>query len=133
MNTKNKIIIITVGIVIVLAVIFGFKISTRGVPVGEAGSSYPYYGLGTSSSVLCTNAIQTKIVSTSTSLQYLQLQNTTPNSQVWVGLGAPAATGTGLLLTSTTSAQTLNAPIYAGSIYCLAQGSNATVTVEQLQ
>ena len=84
----------------------------------------------TNTGTLCTSGASTQIVATSTSRQFISISNQSAYT-IFLGLGVPAATSSGITLFASTTIQLNETNLYGGAIYCLAVGGNASTTVAE--
>ena len=123
-----------IGLIVIMAVI-ALIVFVRQTPVkvGDAQTSNVEYFPGTNTAVACGNASSTLLLATSTGVRnFIRISNISPYN-VYLALGANAATSSGLWLAASSTWQ-MSDPnvIYSGSVYCLSQGGSATATVVTL-
>ena len=129
---KNIYKILAVGLVLAaFLIVIHTEFSPKNSLAG--GTGYPHWGPAKNTSALCAQASSTLLIATSTgSRQFLRFSNLGTNA-VYLGLGANAATTSGVtIFASSTFEFTQNPIIYMGSVYCLSGGPSATITIEEL-
>lgn len=131
--SKKWLLGIPVVLSVILVILFQLHISVGGLKA--AASGFTYYNSGTNTAVLCKNG-QPTLISTSTPARvYVRISDSSANTgnlnDMYLGLGTTAATGTGIYLNATSSTWEMgqNELVYAGPIYCLADGQDATATI----
>ena len=119
------------GVVLTLIIVLFTNHTVNPALAGATG--YPHWGPAKNTSALCAQASSTLLIATSTgSRQFLRFSNLGTNA-VYLGLGANAATTSGVtIFASSTFEFTQNPIIYMGSVYCLSGGPSATITIEEL-
>lgn len=126
----NIIIVIAISIL----VHFGFTVVAPRATghVGDA-NQYTMYAPANNTNAWCSNGASSVALGTSTSRSYLRISNaaTSSGASVWLSLGTPAATGTGILLTASSSVTFDANSLFAGAINCLGNGAAQGVSISE--
>lgn len=94
----------------------------------KATSNIAQYIPMKSGAVLCPSGASTLLLATSSSGRNLAYLSNDSGTGVFLGFGVPAATSTGTLLNASTTIRMDATGSYAGAIYCLGYGANATTS-----
>lgn len=122
---------ITAAGIVILVILYIISIIKVSAPVFGGGlDTNTIYAPMSATSVSCAYGASTLLLATSSSRQFVQLSNTGPAS-VWIAYGTSAATGTGTLLTSSTTLTLGSVTNFGGAIYCLGAGAAASVAISE--
>lgn len=115
--------ILSIGAILLTFYFYAFAIQPA-----HATNSIAEYVPMTQGAILCPSGASKLLLATSTSGRNLAFISDDSAVGVYLGLGVPAATSTGVLLNASSTMRMDATGSYAGSIYCMSAGAAATTS-----
>lgn len=116
------------GILSIAALLLAFYFYAFSLNQAHATNSIAEYVPMTSGAVSCPIGASKLLMATSSSGRNLAYISDDSATGVYLGLGVPAATSTGVLLNASTTMRFDATGSYAGAVYCMSNGSAAATT-----
>lgn len=132
MNLKSIIIGAIFGTLLLASGIYQWQTFIKVESPAKFGDTtiQPIYATNTNTGVLCTTS-SGLLVATSSNPGFLRISNTSPFT-IFLALGnPPAVLYQGLTLFASTSIEFNQTNFYAGQIYCISSGGNASTTISE--
>lgn len=120
-TTKNSLNLLAISVVLLAFYFYAFSLQ----PVHATDSIAQYVPM-TQGGVLCPSGASKLLIGTSTSGRNLAYISNDSAVGIYLGLGVPAATSTGVLLNASSTMRFDATGSYAGAVYCMSAGANGT-------